>query len=165
MHPHHGDILRYRERTYELADQPLEGYFRLINARPEFQRNADGRSSCAATWTIDDGWLFLIDLQGFWSDGSPLAVADLFPFAGSRVFAAWWSGLLHGFRSDASLLTRASATRSPDILIQVDCGRIQSSSMVHRASRREGAMPTMVRAAANQQSAERGNRHGALLQV
>ena len=165
MHPHQGDILRYRERTYELADRPLEGYFRLINAQPEFQRNADGLSSCAATWTIDDGWLFLIDLQGFWADGSPLTVADLFPFAGSRVFAAWWSGLLRGYRSDASLLTRASASRSPDILIQVDCGRIQSSSMVHRASRREGAMPTMIRSTGGATAPERGHRQGALLQV
>ena len=164
MHPHQGDVLKYRERSYEMADQPLEGYFRLINARPEFQRNADGQSGCAATWTIDDGWLFLVDIQGFWADGSPLAIADLFPFAGSRVFAAWWSGLLRGYRSDASLLTRASASRSPDILIQVDCGRIQSSSMVHRPSRREGAMPTMIRSGISV-PADRAGRQAGLLQV
>lgn len=145
MQQHQGDFLRYRERVYELADQPLDAYFKLIGARPEFQTNADGNSVYSATWTIEDGWLFLTDIEGFWRDGNPLTVGDLFPFAGSKVFAAWWSGLLRGFRSDASLLTRASASRSPDILVHVECGRISASSMVHRSSRREGAMPTMIR--------------------
>lgn len=142
MHPHQGDILRHRERIYELADQPLDAYFKLIGARPEFQCNADGASVYSATWSIEDGWLFLVDISGFWHDGSPLTIHDLFPFAGQKVFAAWWSGVLKGFRSDASLLTRANPSRSPDILINVEYGRVHASSMVHRSASVRREMPT-----------------------
>jgi hypothetical protein len=125
------DRLIYREREYHLDQSPLEAYL-LSLGRPIdlFGRCAAWRGY-VATWTVDDGWLFLTSIAGSWADGSNLRIEQLFPVAGVRAFAAWHSGRLHAFRSDLPGGSQAVA-RAPDLTLDTFCGRIQSSSMIHR---------------------------------
>ncbi|HMN66018.1 MAG TPA: hypothetical protein PKB08_13515, partial [Burkholderiaceae bacterium] len=101
MSAHHGDTLAFRDKRFLLVEQPLEAYFGLIGQRPRLHGGGcpDGRGY-AASWEIDDGWLYLVGLAGQWADHSPVTLHNLFPFAGERVFATWFSGTVHGFRQD-----------------------------------------------------------------
>lgn len=134
---HHGDMLEFRAKRFLLIEQPLESYFGLIGQHPAL---LDG--SCpvgrgyAANWAIDDGWLYLVGLAGRWSDSSPVTLHHLFPFAGDRIFATWFSGTVHGFRLDEAVQPGSAADRGryPDIVLTIDEGRVRSSSIVHRGA-------------------------------
>ena len=129
-----GDTLSYREKTFDLIDQPLEAYFTLIQSRPKFMRSSDESRGYVAHWMIEDGWLYLNGISALWEDATPVNLKHLFPVAGDKVFAAWLSGQLRAYRSDASPLSLSSMIRSPDLLMNVTCGRVNGSSMVHRAA-------------------------------
>src|SRR5690606_9269970 len=85
----HGDTLTHRGREFALIDQPLEAYFELIGSRPDFD-SGNGRGY-AAHWIIEDGWLYLDRLTGRWAKSAPLSMNHMFPFAGTKVYAAWLS--------------------------------------------------------------------------
>ncbi|MEZ5740362.1 MAG: hypothetical protein R3E68_13525 [Burkholderiaceae bacterium] len=132
----HGDTLLHRDRTFEMVDQPLEQYFELIGTRPEFEiASAVGRGY-TAQWMIEDGWLFLVNMQARWSDAETLSLTHLFPFAGSKVFAAWFNGSLRAYRRDKPLpdLSQADRQPYPDLTLTIEHGRIASSTLIHRAS-------------------------------
>ncbi|MCO5105543.1 MAG: hypothetical protein M9907_00520 [Burkholderiaceae bacterium] len=136
MSAHHGDTLAFRDKRFLLVEQPLEAYFELIGQRPRLHGGgcADGRGY-AARWEIRDGWLYLAGLAGQWADNSPVALQNLFPFAGERIFATWFSGTLHAFRQDdAEQGCGAAPRRYPDLVLTVDQGRVRSSSIVHRGA-------------------------------
>jgi hypothetical protein len=126
------DSLQYRDRKFELADHPLESYFELIGERPAFMQG----KPVVTSWEIEDGWLYLTALSATLRDGTELNMGDLFPYAGEKVFAAWFSGTLKGFRDDAQskLISAGSDKRYPDLVLSVGVGRIRQSSMVHRSS-------------------------------
>lgn len=133
----HGDTLIHNGREFELIDQPLEAYFDLIGQRPVFSQMHEGEviaRGYRARWGIEDGWLFLLGIEGSWEDGRPLGLHQLFPFAGSKVFAAWFSGSLRGYRKDRPLPTLAEPAhaRYPDIVMTVENGRNRMASVVHR---------------------------------
>lgn len=128
-----GDALWYRDRAYSLIDAPLEDYFAMHGQRPELSGMSPLSRGYSATWAIEDGWLYLTSLSACLADGSPLGLSELFPYGGAKVFAAWKSGSLRAYRSDASLLPSYSGQRSPDLVINLNCGRVLTSSMVHRA--------------------------------
>ncbi len=148
----HGDTLTHRGREFALIDQPLEAYFELIGSRPDFD-SGNGRGY-AAHWTIEDGWLYLSTLTGRWAESEPLSMRHMFPFAGSKVYAAWLSGTLRGYRADRPLPTEHSPVhmRYPDIVLRIDNGRLDTASIVHRgaAPARQAAMrlPQMMSPAA-----------------
>ena len=87
--PHQGgrNLLSHRQREFQLLDEPLEHYFRLIGQRP-------CKGEISAEWEIEDGWLYLTRLTTLEAQDPPLTLDRLFPFAGRRVFAAWYSGEL-----------------------------------------------------------------------
>jgi hypothetical protein len=128
----HGDTLWYRDRAFDLMDEPLEAYFTLISSRPDFVRSSAASRGYVANWAVQDGWLYLTAISALWQDGTPVRLEHLFPFGGDQVFAAWYSGQLRAYRSDASPLSLSSIDRSPDLVINVHCGRLQASSMIHR---------------------------------
>lgn len=145
----HGDMLAYRERHFDLIDQPLEPYFSMIGHRPDFLRNGDGSRGYVAGWTVEDGWLFLTGLHAAWQDATPVGLQQLFPFGGKKVFAAWFTGQLRGHRNEGQLATVPTSSRSPDIVLNVQCGRLQASSVVHRpVTRPFGAMRSPDQSAA-----------------
>jgi hypothetical protein len=126
------DTLHYRERQFEMADHPLEAYFELLGERPPLMPG----KPVYASWTIEDGWLYLTKLSGTTLDGRSLSMGDLFPYAGEKVFAAWYTGTLKGFREEggSKLFAADKGKRYPDIVLSVGVGRIRQSSMVHRTS-------------------------------
>lgn len=144
----HGDTLTHGGREFALIDQPLEAYFELIGSRPDF--DAGNGRGYAAHWIIEDGWLYLATLTGRWARSEPLSLRHMFPFVGSKVFAAWLTGSLRGYRTDRPLPTGASPVqmRYPDIVLRIENGRLDSASVVHRAAppvrRRATAAPAMM---------------------
>jgi hypothetical protein len=122
------DVLIYRDRQYQLASFPLEAYFEGHAMAPDLFGRCHVWRGYVATWTIDDGWLFLSSLAGSWADGTSLQVQDLFPLTGSRTFAAWHSGALRAWRGTGRLV-EASA---PDLILHTHCGRLKTSTMIHR---------------------------------
>lgn len=139
----HGDTLLHRERTFELVDQPLEMYFELIGSRPEFEATEQPGRGYSARWTIEDGWLFLVDLQARWTDAEALTLKHLFPFAGSRVFAAWYNGPLRAFRRDRPLPDLSNPERQPypDLTLNIEHGRIASTTVIERLTPARTATP------------------------
>src|SRR5690606_1578618 len=81
-----------------------------------------------------DGWLYLDRLTGRWAKLAPLSMNHMFPFAGTKVYAAWLSASLRGYRTDRTLPTAASPVqmRYPDIVLRIDNGRLDTASVVHR---------------------------------
>lgn len=148
----HGDTLLYRERTFELVDQPLEQYFELIGSRPELEPGENGAREYAARWTIEDGWLFLVTMTARWSADKALSVQDLFPFAGSKVFAAWYNGPVRAYRRDKALpdFSAPEKVRYPDVTLQIQNGRVANSVLLHRPA----AGATDAAATPQQQSAQ-----------
>lgn len=124
------DTLAYREREFELLEQPLEVYFNLIGGRPGFLRGSEGARAYAANWLIEDGWLYLTGLAGLWNDAAPLSLRQLFPVGGRKVFAAWFTGALRGHGAGAS--PAAARAGAPEVVLNVASGRVDASSIVHR---------------------------------
>lgn len=130
----HGDTLEHRERRFELIDQPLELYFELIKSRPTFEPTIASARGYAAHWVIEEGWLFLAGMTARWSEDRALQMNDLFPFAGSKVFAAWYSGQIRGYRAEKGLpdMSEPQRVRYPDLMLQVECGRMANTMIIDR---------------------------------
>jgi len=133
-----GDTLLHRNRTFELVDQPLEQYFELIGSRPSLDAAEQNERRYNARWVIEDGWLFLVSMQACWENQAPLTVQDLFPFAGNKVFAAWYNGPVRAYRRDRGLpdLSVPEKVRYPDVTLQVEHGRIANTVLMHRPATR-----------------------------
>ncbi len=132
MKLHRGDTLSYRDREFDVLEQPLEAYFDLIGERPSFLRCSDHSRGYAANWLVEDGWLYLTGLAGVWSDATPLGMRQLFPVGGRKVFAAWFTGQLRGARIGPNGPSSVAESRAPDLVLNITCGRVNASSMVHR---------------------------------
>ncbi|HMN80035.1 MAG TPA: hypothetical protein PKA20_08905 [Burkholderiaceae bacterium] len=143
------DTLWYRDRAFELLEHPLESCFAIDGAvRPPFERLSHHSRGYVANWEVQDGWLFLTGLSACWDNGEPATLQQVFPNVGDKVFAAWYSGAIRGYRSDISPLSPRGAVRAPDLVINVHCGRINTASIVHhtRAVQRiaDAAVPAPV---------------------
>ncbi|MGB7184067.1 MAG: hypothetical protein WA888_06840 [Burkholderiaceae bacterium] len=121
-----GDTLLLRNKTFEMVDQPLEVYFELIGSRPAFEPVSTEGRGYSARWLIEDGWLYLASMDARWSDEEALQLNHLFPFAGNKVFAAWFSGPVRAYRRDRPLpdLSAPDKLRYPDVTLQIENGRI-----------------------------------------
>jgi hypothetical protein len=137
-----GDTLLHRERTFELIDQPLEYYFQLIGTRPSFEPVSTHGRGYAARWVIEDGWLFLADMSARWTDDDALQLKHMFPFAGSKVFASWYTGKVRGYRRDRPLpdLSAPGQLMYPDLTLDIDHGRI-SNSVIQGSVSQHGRTP------------------------
>jgi len=89
-----GEKLYYKGCELSMGSSPLGSYFAQSGTRPDFS------TSCSAlwrgytgTWEIDNGRLFLIDLNGQLNNGRLANVSTIFPHQ-KRVFASWYSGEL-----------------------------------------------------------------------
>ncbi len=125
----YGDTLLHRERTFELLDQPLEQYFELIGTRPALETGFADAREYKARWMVEDGWLFLVAVNARWNSEEPLNLQHLFPFAGAKVFAAWYNGPVRAYRRDKPLpdMSMPDKVRYPDVTLQVEHGRIANT--------------------------------------
>lgn len=132
MNFQHADRLIYRERSYDLMDQPLEAYFDLIDSRPPFLRTNPSSRGYFAEWAIVDGWLYLTTIKALWEDATPVTIKQLFPLTGERVFAAWLTGPLRCYHIESSPIALNNVVRAPDLSLRVNCGRVDSGGAVPR---------------------------------
>lgn len=128
----HVDRLLFRERRYDLLDQPLEAYFDLIDSRPPFLRPNPESRGYMADWEVVDGWLYLTGITALWEDATPATLKQLFPLAGDRVFAAWLSGPVRGYHCESSPVALSNVVRAPDLALRTNCGRVEASSAAPR---------------------------------
>lgn len=126
------DRLYYRDAEYDLLDQPLEAYFDLIDSHPPFLRMNPASRGYFAEWTVSDGWLYLSSITALWEDGTPATIKQLFPLTGDRVFAAWLSANLRCYRTDSSPVALQNVVRAPDMVLSVNCGRVNQGAAVQR---------------------------------
>ncbi len=134
------NMLAHRSREFSLLDQPLERYFQLIGQRP-------CESECSAQWEIEDGWLYLTEMSCVDPSEHPVSLERLFPFAGRRVFAAWYTGQIRGFRTDRQWPGGSDqSTRYPDLILNVNCGRIETISLVHSNDRQKNLASVAAKA-------------------
>lgn len=140
-----GDTLLHRDRTFEMIDQPLERYFELIGTRPDFEPISTAGRGYAARWLIEDGWLFLADMAARWTDDEELQLKHLFPFAGSKVFASWYTGQVRAYRRDRPLpdLSAPGQLQYPDLTLQIDHGRV-SNSVIQGMMSQHGRTPAEI---------------------
>lgn len=74
-------------------EQPLEAWFEAAGNRPAFHvpHTALWRGY-VGTWELEDGKLYLTGLEGMLENGQVVDLKTIFPDAGKRVFASWYSG-------------------------------------------------------------------------
>jgi hypothetical protein len=81
---------------YQLHRYPLEDYLALLPARPELPKRPWNTNGYMATWAVEDGILYLVELRAPIDD----LVTQLFPHARGPVRADWFNGILIGRRGD-----------------------------------------------------------------
>lgn len=74
-------------------EQPLEAWFEATGNRPAFHvpHTALWRGY-VGTWELEDGKLYLTGVEGMLENGQVVDLKTIFPDAGKRVFASWYSG-------------------------------------------------------------------------
>lgn len=96
------EMLLYQGKCWKMYSTPLEAYFETIMPRPDgLHCHTALERGYVGTWEIVDGKLYLIGLDGYFfgrtnslGQGEALTVEGVFPGAGGRVFADWFSGFL-----------------------------------------------------------------------
>ena len=93
------DVLHFEGRELPLLSLPLDSLWSETRPCPRFVWSSTGcYRGYVATWTIDDSRLYLTGVDGLVSvdQGGPLpaSVALLFPEAGDRAYAEWFTGKL-----------------------------------------------------------------------
>lgn len=90
-----GERLIYEGRKVTMCTEPLNDFFALGGARPDFAANCTALwRGYVGTWEILDDRLYLVELAGTLEDGSAAALSTVFPGLPQRVFAHWYSGML-----------------------------------------------------------------------
>ena len=139
------DALTYNGQHYALFSLPLEPYLAVGDRRAALaglHRNTACLRGYRAAWSVIDGGLYLTGLSGWWDapagtgageEGAAepaarpaLTLAQLFPGAGPRIAAEWFSGQLRcplGQR-----LRRVhwdfESVYARDLLLEVHAGRL-----------------------------------------
>lgn len=97
------ETLLFRGHKLRMCSEPLEAYFEAKGGRPDLSSNTALDRGYIGSWEIVDDRLYLTEIWGELRD--PLGPADLgdfpaltiahiFPNAGERVFAEWFTGTL-----------------------------------------------------------------------
>ena len=91
--------LRYKGKNLRMCTEPLEPYLEIAKINHDYSRMS---TACwrgyQGVWEIVDDHLYLIkiDAEILTPAGNrPVTLRDYFPDAGKRVFAHWYSGIIH----------------------------------------------------------------------
>lgn len=89
------DKLIYKGKTYYLYTNPLESYFNRDNPRPKFDFKVTSNwRGYIATWAIENGVLYLADIERATINNKTVKLSDLFPDRQSPIKATWYTGIL-----------------------------------------------------------------------
>jgi len=78
-----------------MCAEPLTSYFICTGTAPRFAPVSTALWRCyVGSWEIVDDHLYLVGIDAALEDGSKATLATIFPDAGDRVFADWFSGTI-----------------------------------------------------------------------
>lgn len=122
------ETIYFHGKRHALCAAPLEDYFALAGARPDF---APPHTACwrgyVGSWEFLDERLYLTDISGSTGDGTDVSLETVFPGFPKQVFAHWFSGTLRlprGKLLDYVHMGYASVYEE-DVLVDVEKGVIQ----------------------------------------
>ena len=140
------ELLMLEGKQQALCSYPLASYFALGGESVAFRASSTALSrGYIGTWEILDQRLYLIRLQGWLQDESPVSLETVFPGYPQRVFAHWFSGTLR--LPQGQLLHYVDggfgSCYEQDLLIDVTRGvvtakRVRVNGFSDEASAREG---------------------------
>jgi hypothetical protein len=95
------DTISYEDLDYHSASYPLESYFRDVEITSPFTAipHVSARGYWA-TWRVESERLFLVEIAGGSLSCGVLKnqLEGMFPIAGAKIFARWYTGTIYGFR-------------------------------------------------------------------
>lgn len=87
------ESLRYKGEDLSMCEEPLASYFFCAGSAPRFAPVSTALwRRYVGSWEIVDDRLYLVGIDAALQDGSKATLATIFPDAGDRVFADWFSG-------------------------------------------------------------------------
>ena len=144
------ELLMLEGKQHSLCSYPLASYFALGGESVAFRASSTALSrGYIGTWEIlDQGQvqrLYLIRLQGWLQDESPVSLETVFPGYPQRVFAHWFSGTLRLPQGQLLHYVHGGfgSCYEQDLLIDVSRGvvtakRVRVNGFSDEASAREG---------------------------
>ena len=140
------ELLMLEGKQQALCSYPLASYFALGGESVAFRASSTALSrGYIGTWEILDRRLYLIRLQGWLQDESPVSVETVFPGYPQRVFAHWFSGTLRLPQGQLLHYVHGGfgSCYEQDLLIDVTRGvvtakRVRVNGFSDEASAREG---------------------------
>ncbi len=140
------ELLMLEGKQHSLCSYPLASYFALGGESVAFRASSTALSrGYIGTWEILDQRLYLIRLQGWLEDESPVSLETVFPGYPQRVFAHWFSGTLRLPQGQLLHYVHGGfgSCYEQDLLIDVTRGvitakRVRVNGFSDEASAREG---------------------------
>lgn len=119
--------LLLRGEEIPLATTPLENFWEQSPPRPTLEPpNTACWRGYVGTWGIDDGQLFLLNIEEaeVSSDESPVTVDSLFPGSAGRVRADWFTGNLYCPLGEANFTVDGDMVYDRHLVIEIAQGRV-----------------------------------------
>ena len=140
------ELLMLEGQQHSLCSYPLASYFALGGESVAFRASSTALSrGYIGTWEILDQRLYLIGLQGWLEDESPVSLETVFSGYPERVFAHWFSGTLRLPQGQLLHYVHGGfgSCYEQDLLIDVSRGvvtakRVRVNGFSDEASAREG---------------------------
>jgi len=140
------ELLMLEGKQHSLCSYPLASYFGLGGESVAFRASSTALSrGYIGTWEILDQRLYLIGLQGWLEDESPVSLETVFSGYPERVFAHWYSGTLRLPQGQLLHYVHGGfgSCYEQDLLIDVTRGvvtakRVRVNGFSDEASAREG---------------------------
>ena len=130
------ESLHYQVENLPLCTNPLDSYFALGGARPDFADTSTALwRGYVGRWDIVDGRLYMVGLSATLTNGQPATLDTVFPGYGERVFAHWYTGTLRvpqGRRLKYVHMGYAS-TYERDLMLEVERGVLRGTWVRHNA--------------------------------
>jgi len=126
------EILSYKKKRLKLHTTPLAAYFYQQGYAPEFNPvNTACRRNYIATWKIDNGDLYLVDIDAT-LDKKPFTVKNLFPHSKYPVKATWYTGTLILPRGKLMHYVHSGyqSKYEEELQIQIEDGKVIKETMV-----------------------------------
>lgn len=135
--------LLFNGQWHSLCELPLDVFFALGGKSPHFAypNNTALWRGYVGTWSIENGRLYLVALNGHLDDGTLATLETLFPSFPDRVFAHWYSGKLRcprGRRLEYVHMGFGS-TYEEDLLIEVRKGVVIGTEVRRNGTAEEGS--------------------------
>jgi len=140
------ELLMLEGQQHALCSYPLASYFALGGESVAFRASSTALSrGYIGTWEILDQRLYLIRLQGWLEDESPVSLETVFSGYPERVFSHWFSGTLRLPQGQLLHYVHGGfgSCYEQDLLIDVTRGvvtakRVRVNGFSDEASAREG---------------------------